>query len=67
MSTAAGESQAYLVTLDSVQVGSILLRNVQATVSTLANSPDITLLGMSALQRVDMVTEGNRLRLIPRR
>jgi len=47
------------VNLDSVQAGSIRRRDVQATVSTLANSPDITLLGMSFLQRVSMVTEGN--------
>jgi aspartyl protease family protein len=62
--TAGGDREAWLITLESVQAGSILLRNVEATVSTLPDSPPVTLLGMSFLRRVDMRTEGNRLLLM---
>lgn len=62
--TAAGGSGAYVVNLDSVQAGSIQLRDVEATVSVLADSPAIVLLGMSFLRRVEMVKDGNRLLLI---
>jgi aspartyl protease family protein len=62
--TASGDSSAYLVTLDSVQAGSIQLRDVEATISVLADSPAIVLLGMSFLRRVEMVKEGDRLMLI---
>jgi aspartyl protease family protein len=64
--TAGGDREAYLITLDSVQAGSILLRKVEATVSTLPDSPPVTLLGMSFLRRLDMRTEGNRLLLMQR-
>lgn len=62
--TAAGESSAYLVNLESVQAGSIHLRDVEATISVLADSPGIVLLGMSFLRRVEMVKDGDRLMLI---
>ncbi|MBK7768252.1 MAG: retroviral-like aspartic protease family protein [Sulfuritalea sp.] len=65
--TAAGESSAYLVKLDSVQAGSIHLRDVEATISVLADSPAIVLLGMSFLRRVEMVKDGDRLMLIQSR
>lgn len=65
--TAAGDSSAYLVSLDSVQVGSITLRDVEALVSTLPDSPAVVLLGMSFLHRVEMVKDGNRLLLIQTR
>lgn len=65
--TAAGDSSAYLVTLDSVQAGSIQLRNVEATISLLADSPAVVLLGMSFLRRVEMVKDGNRLLLMQMR
>jgi len=64
MRTAAGEVQAHLVTLDSVRLGSIELRNVEAVVSTLPDAPPITLLGMSFLGRLDMQQSGNRLQLM---
>jgi aspartyl protease family protein len=64
MRTASGETDAYLITLDQVQLGPILLRNVEATVSVLADSPPYALLGMSFLRRLDMATDGNRLRLM---
>ncbi|MDP1613111.1 MAG: TIGR02281 family clan AA aspartic protease [Sulfuritalea sp.] len=66
-STAGGASAAYVVNLDSVQAGSIELRNVEATISVLADSPGIVLLGMSFLHRVEMLKDGNRLMLIQRR
>ena len=65
--TAAGESSAYLVNLESVQAGSIHLRDVEATISVLADSPAMVLLGMSFLRRVEMVKDGDRLMLIQSR
>ena len=62
--TASGDSSAYMVNLDSVQAGSIQLRDVEATISVLADSPAIVLLGMSFLRRVEMVKDGDRLMLI---
>lgn len=62
--TAGGEREAYLITLDAVQAGSILLRGVEATVSTLPDSPPVTLLGMSFLRHLEMRTDGNRLLLM---
>ena len=47
-----------------VRVGPIQLRNVEALVSVEANSPAVALLGMSFLRRLDMVTDGRRLRLM---
>lgn len=65
--TAGGDSAAYVVKLDSVQAGSIQLRDVEATISVLADSPAIVLLGMSFLRRVEMLNDGNRLLLIQRK
>lgn len=62
--TAAGNRPGYVVTLDSVQVGSITLRNVDAVVSSLPDAPAITLLGMTFLGRVDMKQQGNQLQLM---
>lgn len=62
--TAGGDRDAYLITLNSLQAGSILRRDVDAIVSTLPDSPPVTLLGMSFLRRVDMRSEGNRLLLM---
>lgn len=64
MRTAAGDTAAHLVMLDSVRVGSIELRNVEAVISTLPDAPPITLLGMSFLGRVEMQQSGNRLQLM---
>lgn len=62
--TASGEAEAYLITLDEVQMGPILLRGIEATVSVLPNSPQVTLLGMSFLRRLDIVTDGRQLKLM---
>ena len=64
MQTAAGNRPAHVVTLASVQVGSITLDNVDAVVSSEANAPAITLLGMSFLGRVEMKQQGNQLLLL---
>ena len=62
--TAGGETDSYLVMLKYVQVGPILLRDVEATVSTLADSPPVILLGMSFLRRLEMSADGDSLRLM---
>jgi aspartyl protease family protein len=64
MRTASGEAEAYLITLNEVQMGPILLRGVEATVSVLPNSPQVTLLGMSFLRRLELVTDGRQLKLM---
>ncbi|MDR0529236.1 MAG: TIGR02281 family clan AA aspartic protease [Zoogloeaceae bacterium] len=58
VSTANGVTQALKVTLDTVKVGGITLRNVEAAVG-----PDmpVTLLGMSFLNRTNMLREGDKL------
>lgn len=60
--TASGVTPMYLVTLDSVSIGRITLRNVEAGV-LLGSHPDIPLLGMSFLGKLDMNRTGNRLEL----
>ncbi len=62
VSTASGMAKAYAITLDSVQVGSISLNNVAATVVE-GGSPLKVLLGMSFLNRVDMTNSGNLMLL----
>lgn len=62
--TATGDSAAYVVNLDSVQAGSITLRDVEALITVLPDSSAIVLLGMSFLRRVEMIKDGNRLMLI---
>ncbi len=58
VSTASGLAQAYSVTLDRVQVGSISLSNVDAFVIE-GGSPLQVLLGMSFLNRVEMSNSDN--------
>lgn len=58
VSTASGLAQAYAVTLDRVQVGSIGVDNVEAMVVE-GSSPWTVLLGMSFLNRVEMTNTGN--------
>lgn len=60
--TASGVTPMYLVTLDRVSIGEIALRDVEAGV-LLGDHPDIPLLGMSFLGKLDMVREGDRLEL----
>ncbi len=58
VNTASGMARAYAITLNRVQVGSIGINNVSATVVEGSNPQDI-LLGMSFLNRVDMTNSGN--------
>lgn len=60
VSTASGVERAYQVSLDSVRVGPIQLRNVEAVVLD-GPFPAITLLGMSFLKRVEMENRGSML------
>jgi len=53
MSTANGMVNAYLVKLNTLKIGTIILNNVEATVNE-GGSPTVVLLGMSALNRLDM-------------
>jgi aspartyl protease family protein len=56
--TASGMAEAYSITLDRVQVGSIGLNNVRATVVE-GGSPYKVLLGMTFLNQVEMINSGN--------
>ena len=56
--TASGLADAYEVTLDRVQVGSIGLNNVRATVVE-GSSPTQVLLGMTFLNQVELINDGN--------
>lgn len=63
--TASGVTPMYMVTLDRVSIGEITLRNVEAGV-LLGSHPDIPLLGMSFLGKLDMNRTGDRLELLRR-
>lgn len=62
VATASGVDRGYLVSLASVQVGAIQLANVDAVV-TEGRFPDIALLGMSFLGRIEMERSGAEMRL----
>lgn len=63
--TAGGIVPAWSVMLDSIKVGGIVVRNVQATVREAPRMSPI-LLGMTFLSRVKLEHEQNRLRLSER-
>lgn len=63
--TASGIVRAYSLKLDKVELGPIVLYNVDAGVIE-GSYPLEALLGMSFLGRLDMKREGNRLELTPR-
>ena len=63
--TANGLATVYLVKLDAVKVGEILLNNVDAAVIDGDKLP-IALLGMSFLNRMEMKRSGDTLTLIQR-
>jgi aspartyl protease family protein len=65
MHTAGGPRQGLRARLALVQVGDIVLRDVEATVSV-ANELNIVLLGMSFLNHVEMQRAGNTLTLLRR-
>ena len=62
MSTANGEVSAYLVKLNTLKIGTITLSNVEATVNE-GGSPTVVLLGMSALNRLDMKRDNSIMTL----
>ncbi len=61
-STASGYAKIYKLKLDSVQIGDIVVNNVEAAVLE-GDFPTTALLGMSFLNRVDMKRDGQLLML----
>ncbi len=64
INTANGMTTAWGIQLDTVKVGDIELRNVDAVV--VENGLEIALLGMTFLNRVEMQREGSTMTLIRR-
>jgi aspartyl protease family protein len=64
INTAAGPTPAYRVTLDSVQVGGVTLRNLDAVV--IERGLSVNLLGMNFLNRMDMRRDGDTMVLTRR-
>ncbi len=62
LSTANGEVGAYLVKLNTLKIGTIILNNVEAVIHE-GGSPPYVLLGMSALNRVDMKRDNSIMTL----
>lgn len=62
MSTANGNVSAYLVHINTLKIGTIVLNDVAATVSE-GDSPPFVLLGMTALNRMSMKNENSILTL----
>ncbi len=62
VTTASGVERAWLVNLDSVKVGELEVRNVQAVVLDGAQ-PQTTLLGMSYLGRMKITNDGHLMTL----
>ena len=60
--TANGIAQGYRVVINSLKLGGVTLNQVAAVV-TEGSSPPVVLLGMSALNRLDMKREGITLTL----
>lgn len=60
--TASGYAKIYTLKLDSVQVGDIVIKNVEAAVID-GDFPTIALLGMSFLNQVNMKRDGQLLML----
>lgn len=63
--TASGNVPVYSVVLNTVRVGDILLRNIDAGVVE-GPQPDVPLLGMSFLKALEMKRDGDRMELIRR-
>lgn len=57
VSTANGVVSAYMLTLNTLKIGTIVLHNVEVTV-TEGGSPPFVLLGMSAQNRLEMKRQG---------
>jgi len=63
--TASGYTRVFSVKLDSVKVGDIVLRNVEAGVID-GPQPETPLLGMSFLNALEMKRDGNKMELTRR-
>ena len=63
--TASGYARMYALKLDTVKIGEIVLRNVEAGVID-GPQPEVPLLGMSFLSALDMKREGNKMELTRR-
>jgi aspartyl protease family protein len=61
-STANGVVEVYLVTLNTLKIGTITLNNVEATVHE-GGAPSVVLLGMSALNKLDMKRDNSIMTL----
>lgn len=61
-STAGGRIVVYRVTLNTLKIGSIVLNNVDAVVNE-GGYPEVVLLGMSALNRMDMKRDNTTMTL----
>lgn len=62
VTTASGVEHAWLVTLDTVRLGDTLVRNVGGVVVD-GDHPEITLLGMSFLNRFEISNDGQLMTL----
>jgi len=62
VTTASGVERAWMVSLDSVKLGELEVRNVQAVVLDGAQ-PQTTLLGMSYLGRMKIINDGQLMTL----
>lgn len=62
VATASGESPAYIVVLDTVSVGEIQMRNVEAVVIE-GNFPTEALLGMTFLGNMEIHREGQLMKI----
>lgn len=63
--TASGYARMYGIKINTVKVGEIVLRNVDAGVID-GPQPEVPLLGMSFLNAMDMKREGNKMELTRR-
>lgn len=63
--TASGYARMYGLKLDTVKIGAIVLRNVDAGVID-GPQPEVPLLGMSFLSALEMKREGNKMELTQR-
>ena len=61
-STANGVVEVYVVKINTLKIGTIILNNVEATVHE-GGAPDVVLLGMSALNKLDMKRENSIMTL----
>ncbi len=61
--TASGNVAAYRVVINTLKIGAVVLHQVEGVVLE-GNSPAVVLLGMSALNRLEMKREGIALTLI---